>query len=162
MLIAKYAPDMGSARNQSVSSRRRRLLGHDELKGLLESSTTKLQKLVVSTHMVALKVIKCFSKQCLDPWQEIGGLSVPAEYLISNLLEDGFCDEGLQEIASVADSIEISKIDTDHQEDTRNADLEEFSPRIAQLMASRKTPGKEVGADNRQGYMMNDHTCIVG
>ena len=75
-------------------------------------------------------------------------MSVPAEYLIRNLLEDGFDDEGLLEAASAA---ELSKIDTDTlKEDTRNADLEMFSPRIAQLMTSRKTPGKEVGEDRER------------
>jgi len=48
-LISQYVPELDTPRGQSASSRRRRLLGKEELKSLLASSTAKLQELMVKT-----------------------------------------------------------------------------------------------------------------
>jgi hypothetical protein len=68
-------------------------------------------------------------------------LSVPAEYLISNLLDttlESFNEGYLEAAAAAATEAELTT-GRSLQEDIGKGDLEEFSPRIAQLMASRKT-----------------------
>ena len=114
MLMSEFAPNPGSPKAAGAAGgRRRRILGQEELKSLLASSTLKMQELIVSREerecfLQQRRVILsseteflCFSLMPACA-QEIGGLSVPAEYLMGQgglLGQDLGTDMGFDEDA---------------------------------------------------------------